>query len=99
MAISDEIKVLAEKIVQVKDDLKTEEATKLSLVNPFIYKVLGFDIGNPKEVVPEHKADFRDGTCDKVDYACYLNPDYSAGKQRKVCFLGQPHDMVKEIDR
>jgi hypothetical protein len=27
------------------------------------------------------------------------NPDYSAGKQRKVCSVGQPHDMVKEIDR
>jgi len=26
-------------------------------------------------------------------------PDYSAGKQRKVCSVGQPHDMVKEIDR
>jgi hypothetical protein len=26
-------------------------------------------------------------------------PDYSAGKQRKVCSSGQPHDMVKEIDR
>jgi penicillin V acylase-like amidase (Ntn superfamily) len=25
--------------------------------------------------------------------------DYSAGKQRKVCSVGQPHDMVKEIDR
>jgi hypothetical protein len=28
-----------------------------------------------------------------------INPDYSAGKQRKVCSVGQPHDMVKEIDR
>ena len=29
----------------------------------------------------------------------YFTPDYSAGKQRKVCSVGQPHDMVKEIDR
>ena len=29
----------------------------------------------------------------------YIIPDYSAGKQRKVCSVGQPHDMVKEIDR
>jgi hypothetical protein len=28
-----------------------------------------------------------------------LSRDYSAGKQRKVCSSGQPHDMVKEIDR
>lgn len=27
-----------------------------------------------------------------------INPDYSAGKQRKVCSSGQPHDMVGEID-
>ena len=25
--------------------------------------------------------------------------DYAAGKQRKLCSSGQPHDMVKEIDR
>jgi hypothetical protein len=29
----------------------------------------------------------------------YFGSDYSAGKQRKVCSVGQPHDMVKEIDR
>ncbi len=28
-----------------------------------------------------------------------LNPDYSAGKQTKVCSSGQPFDMVKERDR
>ena len=28
-----------------------------------------------------------------------FSSDYSAGKQRKVCSVGQPHDMVKEIDR
>jgi hypothetical protein len=28
-----------------------------------------------------------------------MTPDYSAGKQRKVCSSGQPDDMVKEIDR
>ena len=26
-----------------------------------------------------------------------IDPDYSAGKQRKVCSSGQPSDMVKEI--
>ncbi|MGO9569719.1 MAG: type I restriction endonuclease [Desulfomonilaceae bacterium] len=73
MSIGEEIESLSKKVAQVKDDLQSEEATKLALVSPFIYKVLGYDIGNPKEVVPEHKADFRDGTCDKVDYALYLN--------------------------
>jgi hypothetical protein len=29
----------------------------------------------------------------------YLILDYAAGKQRKLCSSGQPHDMVKEIDR
>ena len=29
----------------------------------------------------------------------FMNLDYAAGKQRKLCSSGQPHDMVKEIDR
>ena len=36
---------------------------------------------------------------DSTAYRKLLNSDYSAGKQRKVCSVGQPHDMVKEIDR
>ena len=35
----------------------------------------------------------------QADQRGLLTPDYSAGKQRKVCSVGQPHDMVKEIDR
>jgi predicted type IV restriction endonuclease len=73
MPISDEIQALAAKVAKVQEHLQTEEATKMALVVPFIYKVLGYDIGDPTQVVPEHKADFRDGTCDKVDYGLCRN--------------------------
>jgi len=34
-----------------------------------------------------------------LSYVAGLTLDYAAGKQRKVCSSGQPHDMVREIDR
>jgi predicted type IV restriction endonuclease len=46
----------------------TEEATKHSLVLPFI-NILGYDVFNPLEVVPEFIADFGTKKGEKVDYA------------------------------
>ena len=51
---------------------KTEEATKISCVNPFL-RALGYDTEDLTEVVPEHTADVRGGNSEKVDYAIILN--------------------------
>ena len=48
--------------------LSTEEATKSSLVLPFI-QMLGYDIFDPSEVVPEFTADVGTKKGEKVDYA------------------------------
>ena len=48
--------------------LATEEATKSSLVLPFL-QMLGYDIFDPSEVVPEYTADVGTKKGEKVDYA------------------------------
>lgn len=59
---------LAERLEQVRDQISTEEATKTSLILPFI-RELGYDIFNPAEVIPEFTADVGIKKGEKVDYA------------------------------
>ena len=48
--------------------VESEASTNTSLVQPFL-KLLGYDVGNPDEVSPEHHADFSEKYQNKVDYA------------------------------
>lgn len=48
--------------------VESEASTNTSLVQPFL-TTLGYDIGNPDEVCPEHHADFSEKYQNKVDYA------------------------------
>ncbi len=68
MSFDEKITALAQKIPSLIDLLETEEATKNALVMPFI-DALGYDIFNPKEVVPEFTADVGTKKGEKVDYA------------------------------
>jgi len=68
MDFAESIKVLADKAQKLRDSLKTEEATKMALVAPFI-QTLGYDMFNPLEVVPEFVADIAGKKGEKVDYA------------------------------
>ena len=49
--------------------VETEEATKTALVMPFINQVLGYNVFDPSEVVPEFTADVGTKKGEKVDYA------------------------------
>ena len=51
---------------------RTEEATKISCINPLI-RALGYDTEDLTEVIPEYTADVRGGNSEKVDYAILLN--------------------------
>ena len=53
---------------QLKDSIQTEEATKTALVLPFL-QALGYDVFNPREIVPEFTCDFGVKKGEKVDYA------------------------------
>ena len=67
MEFKDKVMDLVSKIERVNDKLDTEEATKNALVMPFIHSVLGYDIFNPNEVVPEFTADTGTKKGEKVD--------------------------------
>jgi hypothetical protein len=68
MSFTDDIKSLAASVPEQMPYLRTEEATKIALVMPFI-KILGYDVFNPVEVVPEFTADVDPRRADRVDYA------------------------------
>ena len=60
---------LSKKIIQTGPTLETEEATKNALIMPFLHSVLGYDVFDPTEVVPEFNADTGTKKGEKVDYA------------------------------
>lgn len=67
MDIKENLKVLSEKVIRIKANITTEEATKNALVMPFI-QILGYDIFDPLEVIPEFTADISTKNNEKVDY-------------------------------
>ncbi len=68
MDFIEKIRQLNERVINLKDSLQTEEATKNALILPFL-NALGYDVFNPLEVVPEFIADSRLKKDEKVDYA------------------------------
>lgn len=69
MEFETRLAALATKIEQHRAAINTEEATKNALIMPFIQQVLGYDVFNPQEVLPEFTADVGTKKGEKVDYA------------------------------
>lgn len=67
MGVAEDIRKLAASVPQRKRYVRTEEATKNSLVMPFI-SALGYDIHDPQEVIPEFNVDV-EVKQEAVDYA------------------------------
>lgn len=57
-----------ERVQRVREHVKNEEATKVSLILPFI-ALLGYDILDPREVAAEHACDFSEKYRNRADYA------------------------------
>lgn len=68
MDLIDKLRALAAAVPRQLELLRTEEATKHALVMPFI-QVLGYNIFDPNELVPELVADVGVKKGEKVDYA------------------------------
>lgn len=68
MDFIDELKQFATRVSKLKDQITTEEATKMSLIVPF-FQLLGYDVFNPDEFTPEYTADVGIKKGEKVDYA------------------------------
>jgi len=73
MEFSERLLALAAKVRQQRDSIETEEATKNAFIMPFISTILGYDVFNPLEVVPEFTADVGVKKGEKVDYAIVNN--------------------------
>lgn len=58
---------LHQRVDALKSQINTEEATKNAFVMPFI-QILGYDIFNPTEVIPEFICDIGTKKGEKVDY-------------------------------
>src|SRR3954453_17923948 len=65
----EQLVALGTKVANQRSAILTEEATKNAFVMPFISTVLGYDVFNPLEVVPEFTADVGVKRGEKVDYA------------------------------
>lgn len=68
MDFKDQIKLLGERVIKLKAQVQTEEATKNAFIMPFI-RELGYDVFNPAEVTPELVADIGIKQGEKIDYA------------------------------
>ena len=90
MDLTDRIREMSGRIAKRLNSIKTEEATKTALVLPFITHVLGFNVFDPDEVVPEYTADVGTKKGEKVDYAIVSN----GSPIMLILFLGTPRRSV-----
>lgn len=70
MDFKDQIRQLGERVSRLKENVKTEEATKNALIMPFL-QALGYDVFNPLEIVPEYVTDVGTKKGEKIDYAIF----------------------------
>lgn len=68
LEFTDQIRAFVTRVNKLKGKVETEEATKTSLIMPF-FSLLGYDIFNPLEFIPEYTADVGIKKGEKVDYA------------------------------
>ncbi len=68
MDFVDQLKQFSARVEGMKNSLQTEEATKTAIIMPF-FSLLGYDVFNPDEFMPEFTADVGTKKGEKVDYA------------------------------
>jgi hypothetical protein len=72
MELSTRLTELVSRTQKHREVLLTEQAAKTALVMPFI-QLLGYDVFNPLEVIPEYTADVGTKKGEKVDYAISID--------------------------
>ena len=73
MGFIEEVKQFSVEAGKRKNKCATEQATKMALIVPFL-KILGYDVHNPEEVIPEYSAAVPGVKKDeKVDYAIIID--------------------------
>lgn len=74
MEVKEKLVAFTDHIPDIMDSITTEEATKTSLVMPF-FQILGYNIFDPSEFVPEYVADVGTKKGEKVDYAIIIDDE------------------------
>jgi predicted type IV restriction endonuclease len=72
MDFIDQIKQFSKRVKGISETIETEEATKMSIILPF-FQMLGYDVFNPNEFLPEFTADVGIKKGEKVDFAILNN--------------------------
>ena len=72
MDFKDQIRQAGERVAKLKDQILTEEATKNAFIMPFI-QIMGYDVFNPTEVIPEFISDIGTKKGEKIDYAIHID--------------------------
>ena len=65
--LKSKLEQLYNRVESLKEQINTEEATKNAFIMPFL-QILGYDVFNPTEVIPEYVADIGTKKGEKVDY-------------------------------
>lgn len=92
MAFEDALADMATKVRDYAGSLATEEATKTAVVMPFVSRVLGYDVFNPQEVVPEFVADVGIKKGEKIDFA--VMRDATVQMLIEVKKIGEPLNLA-----
>lgn len=71
MSFKEDVADLAKRAISAQAIAQTEEATKNAIVMPFL-RVLGFDVFDPNQIIPEYVADIGLKKAEKIDYACKI---------------------------
>ncbi|MDL0403002.1 type I restriction endonuclease [uncultured Corynebacterium sp.] len=91
MSVEQAVTNLARKVKELKTIIETEEATKTAFIIPFISDVLGYDVTDPREVIPEYTADVGTKKGEKVDFAIKQGDDFRFLIECKK--IGAPLDL------
>lgn len=68
MSFKEDVADLAKRAISAQAIAQTEEATKNAIVMPFL-RVLGFDVFDPTQIIPEYVADVGLKKGERIDYA------------------------------
>lgn len=85
MDFADALTALSDKVNKQWESIETEEGTKNAFIMPFISTVLGYDVFDPTEVIPEFTADVGVKKGEKIDYAIRNGGDVQILIECKKC--------------
>ena len=84
MDFIDTLKQFSKRVETIKENIHTEEATKTSMIMPF-FQMMGYDVFDPHEFLPEFTADVGIKKGEKVDYAILIEGKPSILIEAKWC--------------